>query len=138
MRLIMNHKAGEFLAALADSKLAAASTFSPELTISEISKLDLARTLIEQKPFSPPSLEQLISDTGLPRKRLNRGFKLLYGQTIRAFTAGVRLDAAREMLLKSNMSVGEVSDACGFENPNNFTRAFKTKFQSSPRAYRSR
>lgn len=138
MRLILRHKAAEFLLALSDTKLETASTYSKALTISESTKLDLVRSLIEGHPCSPPSLDVLIARSGLPQKRLNRGFKMLYGQTIRSFTAAARLEKARALLIGSNQSIGEISDTCGFENPNNFTRAFKTKYLITPREFRNR
>jgi AraC-like DNA-binding protein len=45
----------------------------------------------------------------------------------------LRLENARQLLCQTNMCVLEVSIACGFESPSNFTRSYRAKFERCPR-----
>lgn len=45
---------------------------------------------------------------------------------------------ARQLLRQSDMSVLEVSIACGFESPSYFTRSYKARFVVCPREDRGR
>ena len=48
----------------------------------------------------------------------------------------LRLQKALQLLLKTELSVGEVAIAVGFENQTHFSRVFRTYFGCSPREYR--
>lgn len=44
----------------------------------------------------------------------------------------MRLERSRELLLTGKYSVGEIAEACGFENAYYFSRKFKEKYRLSP------
>ncbi|WP_416135235.1 helix-turn-helix domain-containing protein [Citrobacter portucalensis] len=46
------------------------------------------------------------------------------------------MDKARQLLAQTDMSVTQVSIACGFELPSYFTRRYKLKFGRCPREER--
>lgn len=48
----------------------------------------------------------------------------------------VRIELARKLLLKTNMTVAEISDRVGFSEPGDFTRAFTAWTGSAPSDYR--
>ena len=52
------------------------------------------------------------------------------------FLLNVRLNKAKEMLLHTKKSVGDVSEACGFSSANYFGLIFKQKEGLSPANYR--
>jgi AraC family carnitine catabolism transcriptional activator len=43
------------------------------------------------------------------------------------------LEKARQLLRQTDMSVLEVSIACGFESPSYFTRSYRAKYERCPR-----
>jgi AraC family carnitine catabolism transcriptional activator len=45
----------------------------------------------------------------------------------------LRLEKARQLLRQTDMSVLEVSIACGFESPSYFTRSYRAKYERCPR-----
>ena len=49
----------------------------------------------------------------------------------------VRLAKAAEMLLKSQSTVSEIAQDCGFADSNYFSRQFKKVYSLSPREYRN-
>lgn len=63
-------------------------------------------------------------------------FKREYGQTPLQFICSCRLRKASDLLLNTNMSVGEIATACGFENAYYFSNFFKNQTNVSPSAYR--
>ena len=133
---LLRHKTAELLIVLTDIDPQTTSTLSKDVNIEDIGRLDQIRSLLESRFADPPSLGTLMNMTGLSRRRLSKGFKLVYGHTVREYTKLARLSYARDLLTNSDSSVAEISDACGYENPNNFTRAFKTQFGLTPREYR--
>ncbi|MCF3994363.1 helix-turn-helix domain-containing protein, partial [Pseudomonas aeruginosa] len=48
------------------------------------------------------------------------------------FYLGLRLDKARQLLRQTDLSVLQVSLACGFESPSYFSRSYRARFAASP------
>lgn len=48
----------------------------------------------------------------------------------------VRLARAAILLQRSNLSIGAISEACGFVNPFHFSRRFRAVYATAPRTYR--
>ncbi|MNP84195.1 HTH-type transcriptional regulator CdhR [compost metagenome] len=57
-------------------------------------------------------------------------------ETPSSFYLALRLDKARQLLAQTDMTVTEVSLACGFELPSYFTRRYKLRFGKCPREER--
>jgi YesN/AraC family two-component response regulator len=52
-------------------------------------------------------------------------FHKKFGQTLNTYITAMRIDAAKELLLTSNLSLQEISDKAGFSNSSYFHRQFK-------------
>jgi len=50
----------------------------------------------------------------------------------------IRFQKAESFLMNSDMTVSQISQALGYENPENFTRAFKQRYRMTPSQYRIR
>ncbi|MFR0715719.1 GlxA family transcriptional regulator [Enterobacterales bacterium BD_CKDN230030183-1A_HGKHYDSX7] len=87
-----------------------------------------------ESPLDTHSLSEFIQVT---RRQLERLFQLHLEMTPSAFYLRLRLDKARQLLQHSDMSVLEVSIACGFDSPSYFARCYKTCFGRSPRQDRA-
>lgn len=48
----------------------------------------------------------------------------------------LRLDRARTLLARTNLSVREVGEVCGFASPFHFSRRFRAEYGAPPRSYR--
>lgn len=69
---------------------------------------------------------------------MERLFRLHLNDTPSNFYLGLRAQA-RQLLRQSDMSVLEVSIACGFESPSYFTRSYRARFEAKcPREDRRR
>jgi hypothetical protein len=67
---------------------------------------------------------------------LSRVFRKQYGCGPSAALELVRLERASTMLTRSNLSIGQVANACGFADPLYFSRRFRAVHGIPPSAYR--
>lgn len=89
------------------------------------------------KHIEPPlSTLELAAAIKVTRRQLERLFRMHLDATPSGFYLGLRLDKARQLLAQTDMSVTEVSLACGFELPSYFTRRYKLRFGRCPREER--
>lgn len=82
------------------------------------------------------SLDLLASAFHLSKQWLILRFKKEMNITPMMYLNHFRMKKAKELLLQSELRVGEVAFACGFETPYYFTNAFKKQFGISPSAWR--
>jgi len=83
-------------------------------------------------------LEEIAAAVGYSPSHVSHSFTRQLGRTVSECVRELRLSAAREMLLDTDLPIGEVARAIGYSDPSHFTRAFTRTYQLSPRAYRRR
>ncbi|WP_397450380.1 GlxA family transcriptional regulator [Pseudomonas sp. NA-150] len=93
---------------------------------------------MEQHTEPPLSTLDLAEGIQVTRRQLERLFRLHLNDTPSNFYLGLRLEKARQLLRQTDMSVLEISIACGFESPSYFTRSYKGRFVRCPREDRQR
>lgn len=81
-------------------------------------------------------MEELAGRLGLSEEHFIRIFRTELGMTPFQYYSRLKAEAASGLLMSTRMSVGEVSDYFGFENPFHFSRVFKKCTGLSPAAYR--
>lgn len=64
-------------------------------------------------------------------------FKKEMGISIVDYIRDLRLEHAAEMIVNTNISITEISLACGFKEISYFTKLFKNKYNETPRKYRN-
>lgn len=65
-----------------------------------------------------------------------RSFKAAYGVTPNEYRQNYRISKAISLLKMTNLSVQDISEQCGFEDPLYFSRIFKKRIGVSPSEYR--
>jgi AraC-like DNA-binding protein len=109
------------------------------LTSQEARKVRQARELLVADLRSPPSLADLAAAVGLRTKRLNQGFRELYGTTVFDHLLEVRMTQARDMMEQGlDMPLKQLAWALGYRQSSNFISAFRRRFGVSPGVYRKR
>lgn len=93
--------------------------------------LDAALTM-EMSIENPRSLEELADELGVSLRHLERLFKRYLGTTPAQYYLDLRLRRARELLLQTNMSVMEVTVACGFMSSSHFSKSYRGLFGYPP------
>ncbi|MGZ5912589.1 MAG: helix-turn-helix transcriptional regulator [Reyranella sp.] len=86
----------------------------------------------------PPSLAELAHAVGLTERRLNAGFRQLYGATVFEVLRDQRLDHARQALEGDVVSLKEVSFRVGYNHVSSFVNAFRARYGAPPRQYLER
>jgi len=75
---------------------------------------------------------EIARELGITVRQLQRLFNRFVGKSPARVYAEIRLDRARNLLLQTDMSVTEVSVACGFGSTSNFSRSYRDYFGHSP------
>jgi AraC family L-rhamnose operon regulatory protein RhaS len=81
-------------------------------------------------------LEDIAGFAGVSLRHLNRLFKKTYGTSPWQYLLEIRLDAAKNLLLTTELPIGRIALECGFSDPNYFSRCFSRRNGASPRTFR--
>jgi transcriptional regulator GlxA family with amidase domain len=81
------------------------------------------------------NLDDVVDRFDLSRRQLERLFTQYLSTTPKKYLMSMRLYRARMMMSETNLSVSDVSAACGFGSPSHFSKCFKQKFGMSPRRF---
>jgi AraC family transcriptional regulator len=82
------------------------------------------------------SIAQLASECGVSSSHFARAFKQATGRPPHRWLLERRVETAQALLLNSQVSLDEISRACGFSDQSHLARAFKRIVGTSPRAWR--
>ncbi|MFI4910915.1 MAG: helix-turn-helix domain-containing protein [Sedimentisphaeraceae bacterium JB056] len=99
-------------------------------------KLRRAIEIIQEKFTQPLNLEQLSETLDLSSSYLGTLFNKHLGCGPIAYQQKLRMQFARKNLLNPYMTVTQVSQMCGYEDVNFFTRLFKKNYNISPGKWR--
>lgn len=81
-------------------------------------------------------ISELAELTSFSSWYFSKTFHGLYGESPQSASARMRLERAADLLRNSQMMVGEVAAASGFDNCCSFARAFRARYQTSATNYR--
>ncbi len=83
------------------------------------------------------SLEGAAASVGLSAGYLSKLYKMKTGKNFSDTLTKIRMEKARELLDDVRLKTYEIADLVGYENPKNFSRAFKNYYNLSPSEYRN-
>ena len=83
-------------------------------------------------------VEKLASRAFLSTRQFERRFRSLFQMSPSDFILKVRIDAARRLLVVSDLSITQIALQCGFFDNSHFTRQFKKKMGVSPLQFRKK
>ncbi len=89
-----------------------------------------------QENYSTITLEELAAHLHYTVPYCSRYIKKLFGCTFSQLLNRIRFQNADLLLKNSGLTVNQISKMLGYENPENFMRAFKKKYQMTPSQYR--
>lgn len=67
---------------------------------------------------------------------MTRLFKARAGVTVGEYLMDIRMKKARELLLRTDMQMSEISEACGFSDANYFIACFSRRYGTPPKKFR--
>jgi len=83
------------------------------------------------------TLEELSEIAGISRYYLIRIFKDYMGRTPYDYLLDIRIENAKMLLAKGNISITDICHECGFNNMSHFIRTFKKKIGITPSIYKN-
>jgi AraC-like DNA-binding protein len=90
-----------------------------------------------EKEFSKPiCLDDMASVVGISKFQLTRLFSASLGKTPINYLIQKRIKHAARLLIETDSPIYEISDQCGFSNPNYFTKVFQKKVTMTPSEFR--
>ncbi len=92
---------------------------------------------VERHATEPLTLEGIAKRHGVSVSTASHLFKDTFGLSIMKYAAEVRLRAASERILLSDMSLERIAESTGFRSYPHFCRAFRARFHVPPSAYRT-
>lgn len=91
-----------------------------------------AIALMERHQDDKLDIEQIAERAGCSRRQLERLFQTKVGLPPVTYYRNLRLDRARQLFLETDLSLMEISIACGFANSSTMSLAYKRRFGRSP------
>lgn len=110
-------------------------TFDKRRTLSRKNER-LAKEIIECRYTGDLTMDELAGACSLSKGTFIRAFRETTGKTPYQWLTQHRLQKAQDLLLRSPLSLTEISEACGFANQSHFTRAFAGALGAPPGAWR--
>lgn len=107
------------------------------LVESEMQRIQSAVSNMQITVHKQHTIKLFSKRTGISPKKLQEGFRFLYGRSFANFLKDVRLEMAREQLETTDLPVSQISSNVGVASKSHLSRIFKERFGLSPRDYRS-
>ncbi|MEH6739465.1 MAG: helix-turn-helix domain-containing protein, partial [Sulfitobacter sp.] len=80
----------------------------------------------------PIGIDELTGFTDISKRQIERLFKRYLGLSPAQYYKNIRLDYGRNLIVETDLSVNEISFACGFNSRTNFSKCYKQRFGESP------
>lgn len=84
------------------------------------------------------SLDMVADELNYSVSHISNIFKSIYGETIKNYITGLRLERAKELLINSKMKITTIGSEAGYNNVGSFVKIFKAYIGETPKAYRLR
>lgn len=82
------------------------------------------------------SVEDIGRDLGMSRVQLYRKVKALLGMSVNEYIQQVRLNKAKFLLRRDDLTIADIAYKVGFSSPTYFSTAFKGKYNQTPMEYK--
>ncbi|CAO3431388.1 helix-turn-helix transcriptional regulator [Azospirillum endophyticum] len=108
---------------------------SDALSAHDRAMIEEARDRLVADMRDPPSLGGLAAAVGMTERRLNAGFRELFGTTVFEYLRNERLEHARRAITTETVVLKEIAYRVGYNHVSNFIHAFTARFGAPPRGY---
>ena len=99
-------------------------------------RMQRARLYLEGNSHRVVRIGELAELTNFSSWYLSKTFQSLYEESPQSLSARLRLERAADLLRDTDMMIGEVAAASGFDNCCSFARAFRARFGTSASHFR--
>lgn len=101
-------------------------------------RLQKALLYLEMHFNEPITPAELVRESGLSLSHLNRSFRAWASLSPMEYLRTFRIAKARDFLIRSDLSVGEIARRCGFDDLFHFSKTFRQLEGHPPTEYRER
>src|SRR5918992_347644 len=92
---------------------------------------------IREHLFSPElNVQQLKRGCGIGDNNVSSRFRRAVGIPIKDYIESLRMEAAARLIRESLISIYDIAQVIGYDNPQTFYRAFERRFHCTPATYR--
>lgn len=106
-------------------------------TILPYDRESLAKDFMRKNLASELSVAAVAAAAGLSANHFSQGFKKVTGVTPHRWLMLARVDAAKDLLGKSDLTLKAIADACGFVDQSHFTKVFSRETGITPAVWRA-
>ena len=106
-------------------------------SMSERDKIEIAQNIIRKDLESSPSVKALACQLDMSIYKLQKGFKEVTGDTVYTYIQKMRINKAKDLLKHTNLTILQIANEVGYENPSKFAQLFKQYNQVTPLKYRN-
>ncbi|WP_370656233.1 helix-turn-helix domain-containing protein [Paenibacillus pedocola] len=92
---------------------------------------------IDEHPERENSLARLAEKANVSAPHFSRVFRQLTTMNVTQYVNAKRIILAKELLVRSDQNIIEISEQCGYETPTHFYRVFKALTGLTPNKYRN-
>ena len=93
---------------------------------------------LEATPDATFDVETLAAERGCSKRHFFRTFRVSTGRSPHQYVLDLRIEKARRLMLKPNLSLMHIAMECGFKSDAHFTRAFRQRLGVPPSIFRRR
>ncbi len=109
---------------------------SSALSRNEINSVIRISEKISRKLEHNLSVEELCKMSGLSPRKLQMGFRYLYGMTVSRFIIKARMERSRELMETTELTISEIVYSVGLSSRSYFSKIFKEMYTFSPNEYK--
>ncbi|WP_129597218.1 helix-turn-helix domain-containing protein [Anaerophilus nitritogenes] len=102
----------------------------------ENEKISKAKEMIHDNLEKIPSVKELAMILNTSIYKLQKWFKDSTGDTVYEYIKKVRIEKAKYLLENTQMSILQITNEIGYENPSKFAKLFKNYYDMTPLQYR--
>lgn len=104
----------------------------------DIEMINNAKNRIIDNIKNTPIVKDLALNIGMNTNKLQKGFHMLFGKSIRQFTISLKMHYALNLLDNGRFSISEIAYKVGYTNKGHFSSLFKKEFGLLPSEYNKR
>lgn len=102
-----------------------------------LAKVENTRLHIDRNYAEPLAMRALARNAGTNETKLSQAFRTVFGMTVFEYVRNRRMEEARRLLRRCEMSVTEIAFEVGYEHSCNFSVAYKRHFGVTPKGERA-
>jgi AraC-like DNA-binding protein len=102
----------------------------------EIEKIKRVHGILIKNIQAQHAVNQIADEIGIDQRKLEKGFKVMFGTTVYHFLVNQRMEKAIALMRDTKLTISKIASAVGYPTARIFSDIFKRKFGYPPTALR--